>query len=205
MVPTFLVVSEPTPVLSLPSFESVTCASVSVGFSVDTLVVWTGETVGLDLAARNDSSRTVTAMDIKIQQLTSWGAQGHKDHRKRTLSSILVRDSSLGALQWPAEGGTRRGQSLASVAEAAREDLERQIAAGTGTRYELFIPRNALLTVQTDLVQVQHFLVVKLQIKGANSPPDISTGLQVQTPPVSAAGAQPEADSLLPPLQEAMP
>ncbi|CAN0422533.1 unnamed protein product, partial [Hapterophycus canaliculatus] len=63
------------------------CASVSIGYRVDSLRVGTGETIGLDVAARNDSSSTVTAMHIKIQQLTNWGAHGHGDHKKRTLSS----------------------------------------------------------------------------------------------------------------------
>ncbi|CAM9692783.1 unnamed protein product [Scytosiphon promiscuus] len=199
-----------TPFMVGPETQAVrTCCSkagsVSVGFHVDSMVVRTGQAVGLDIAARNDSSRVVTAMDIKIQQVASWTAHGDKDHKKRTLSSILVRDSSLGALQWPAEASARRGQSLASVAESARDDLERQIAAGTGTRYELFVPRDALLSVQTDTVEVRHFLVVKLQIKGANSPPDISTALQVQMSTVPTAGTQPETGLLLPSLPEAMP
>lgn len=190
---------------SLPSSRSLVRASVSLGYCVDSLVVWTGETFGIDVAARNDSSRRVTSMHIKIQQLASWSAQGHKDHKNRTLSSVLVRESSLGDLKRFADTGRWRGHSLASVAEAAREDLELRIAAGTGTPYELFVPRDALLSVQTDTVEVKHFLVVELQIKGARSPPpEISTPLHVQMPPLPVAEAQPEGGSLLPPLPEAV-
>lgn len=181
------------------------CTSVSLGYRVDSRVVGKAETVGLDVAGRNDSTSTVTAMQIKIKQLTSWSARGYKDRKKRTLASVVVEGSSLGALEAPAEMSTDRRQSLAAIADSAREDLQRQIAAGAGTRYELVVPEHALLTVKTDTVEVQHFLVVKLKITCACCLPDISTPLQVQKPPDFATVAYPGAGALPSALPDAAP
>ncbi|CAM9933451.1 unnamed protein product [Scytosiphon promiscuus] len=184
------------PVLMGPETRTVRncCAAagiVTIGSRVDSLAVGKGETVGLNVAATNNSTSTVTAMHIKIQQLATWSARGYHDRKKRTLAAIVVGGPSLGALQLPVEAGTARGQGLASVAETARENLRRQLIAGGGTRYELSVPRNALPTVRTDTIEVKHFLVLKLKTTGACSASDISAALQVRGPSASAASAQP--------------
>lgn len=144
-------------------------------------------------------------MHIKIKQLTAWRAQGHEAHEKRTLVSVVVKGSSLGALEPRAEVGTERSQSPASIAESSRENLELQIAAGTGTRYELVVPQEAVLTVKTDTMEVQHFLVVKLKMECSTSPPDRSTPLQIHRPSDSAARVQPGTGSLVPIYPEIVP
>lgn len=175
--------------LSSPSAAPFVCASVSLGYRVDSRVVGTAGNVGLVVAARNDSTSTAIAMHIKIKQSTTWSVPGYRDSNKQTLASVVVKGSSLGALERPANVGTARRQSSASVARAAREDLQRQIAHGDPARYELSVPRNALLTAKTDTIDVKHFLVVKLKIKSAYCPSYLSTALEVQRSPLSAGGA----------------
>ncbi|CAM9692926.1 unnamed protein product [Scytosiphon promiscuus] len=172
---------------------------VTIGFRVDSLEVGKGETVGLNVAATNNSSLAVTAMHIKIKQLTTWSAGDYHGRGKRTIASMVVGGPSLGALQLPVKACTARGQRLAFFAETAREHLRRQLIAGGGTRYELSVPRNAVLTVRTDTIEVKHFLVLKLKTTNASYSCSISSAFQVRGPSAPAAGAQPETRSIVPP------
>lgn len=157
--------------------------SVSIGFQADRSAVGLNAPLGLTVVGRNDSSTRVKAMHIEIRQLSKWTARGSHnvvvpEKHSRTIASIVVPESELGALQRPEKDEGRHGQSAA--AGAAGEDLEQQLAAGGGTRYELWVPGDALLTLQAETFEVSHTLSLWLETGGTStSAPEVSTPLLV--------------------------
>lgn len=162
-------------------------------FRVDRLEVRTVEAIELSTVLRNDSSVTATAIDIKMKQLTKWKARGHKSSKKRILASIVVPGSELSGAE-PRAAGSERGQSAASIAEAAREDVQQRLVGGDGAPYTIYVPSSALLSMKIGKkIEVTHWLSVKLKTSGLGSSPKLSIPVQVR-PPETAAGSQAMVD-----------
>jgi len=141
----------------------------------------------LSTALKNDSSVVVRAMHIKIKQLTKWKAStllgSQETSKKRTLVSIVVPAHELGGATPPAASfGSQGGQSGAYVAEAARGDVQQQLAAGVGPLHRISVPRSALLSLEIGNIQVRHWLSVKLETVGFNSPPKLSAAVHIRPP-----------------------
>lgn len=156
--------------------------SMSIGFQADHSEVGLNETVGLTVVARNDSSAEVKTMHVEIKQVSTWFARGHKESKTRTVAAIVVPGTQLRA----SEKGNQRGRSSAVIADTARADLQEQLGAGAGTRYDLLVPGNSLLTLQADLIEVRHTLSVMLKTPHCISSPDVWTPLLVHAGTTSA-------------------
>ncbi|CAM9692714.1 unnamed protein product [Scytosiphon promiscuus] len=150
--------------------------SMSVGLQADRSVVGLNEPLGVTVVARNDSSASVKALHIEIVQETTWFAKGVKDSSVRAIQSVVVPGPELRA----AEVGDQRGRSASAVGDAARADLQEQLAAGGGTRCEILVPADASLTIQSETIQVRHVLVVRLQTPGCVDSPEVWMPLCVQ-------------------------
>lgn len=159
---------------------------MTMGFRVDRVEVRKGGAVELNIVLRNDSPVTVTAMNIKLKQQTKWKARSHKASKKRTLASTAVPGSELSGVEQRA-AGSERGQSAATIAEAAREDIQQQLDGGGGTPYTIYVPTSALLSVEVEKkIEVRHWLSVKLKTSGLNSSPKLFIPVHVRPPEVAA-------------------
>lgn len=158
---------------------------MSVGFQADRSALGLNESLGLTVVARNDSSASVRAMHIDIMQETTWYARGAKASNTRSIASIVLPGTELAAV----EVGSKRGQSDATIADKAREDLRGQLAAGAGTRYEILVPGDASTTLQSENIEVRHLLTVRLDTSTCVDSPDVWTPLRVQPQTVSMAAA----------------
>lgn len=176
-------------------------SSMSIGFQADHSAVGLSEPVGLTVVARNDSSAEVKAMHVEIKQVSTWFARGYKESKTRTVASIVVPGAQLRA----AEVGNQRGRSAAAIADTARADLQEQLGAGAGTRYELLVPGNSLLTLHTDIIEVRHTLSVMLKTPHCISSPDVWTPLLVHAGTTSSSEAAPGYGSFEPHSGEAVP
>lgn len=175
--PCVLIIFSLTPLILLfPSLTNSRRASMSVGLQADRSVVGLNETLGLTVVARNDSSVSVKALHIELVQETTWYANGAKDNSVRTIESMVVPGTELRA----AEVGDQRGRSASVVADTARADLQEQLAAGGGTRFEILVPADASLTLQSETIQVRHVLTVRLQTPSCVDSPDVWMPLRVQ-------------------------
>ncbi|CAN0329985.1 unnamed protein product [Ectocarpus sp. 12 AP-2014] len=150
--------------------------SMSLGFQADRSVVGLNEPVGVTVVARNDSSVAVKNLRVELVQETSWTANGAGDVSTRVVKSVVVPGAELGA----AEFGDQRGRSAAAIADTARADLERQLASGAGTRYELTVPADTSITLNSETIQVRHVLTVRIQGPRCVECPDVWTPLHVQ-------------------------
>eukprot|EP00752_Nemacystus_decipiens_P011793 g10462.t1 len=168
--------------------------TMTMVFRVDRLEARTGGAIEFNVALRNDSPVKVTAMYIKMKQLTKWKARSHKRSKKRTLVSMLVPSSELGGSVEPPAAGSERGRSSASIAEAAREDVQQQLAAGDCAQYTIYVPSHALLSMECEKkIEVRHWLTVKLNTTGLNSDPKLSIPVHIM-PPETAAESEVVAD-----------
>lgn len=154
---------------------------MTIGCQVDRLEVRTDRAIELNTVVRNDSSLTVTSMVINIKQEAKWKARGRHSSKKRTLATIVVPGSEIGGAQ-PRALGSERGQSLASIAAATREEVRYQATAGDGAHYRITVPRSALLSMKIDNIEVKHWLSVKLKTTGLNSSPKLSIPVHVRPP-----------------------
>ncbi len=150
---------------------------MSVGFQADRSAAGLNEPIGVTVVARNDSSATVKNLVIELAQETSFYAKGTKDTSTRTITSVVVPGKELLTAM---ESGGRRGQSAAAIADTARADLQEQLAAGAGTRYEIVVPGNTCLSFESNTIEARHMLVVKLQTPGCVDAPDVWTPLYIQ-------------------------
>ena len=170
---------------------------MTIVFRVDRVEVRRGGGIQLHIVLRNDSSVTATAMNIKLKQQTKWKASYHKSSRKRTLASVVVPGSELGGGAEKRASGSERGQSATTIAEAAREDVQQQLAAGDGAPYTIYVPRSALLSMEAEKkIEVRHWLSVKLKTSGLNSSPKLFIPVHVR-PPETAA----DSDATMGPLE----
>lgn len=156
---------------------------MSIGFEADRSVVALNDSLGLSVAARNDSLFSVKAMHVELVQVSTWFAHGLRGTKTRTVASIVVPGSALGKLRRATEGNKRR-QSFATAGEAARRDLEDILASGAGFNRELLVPDTCLSTLQTDMIQVRHSLSVRLKTPHYVTSPDVWTPLRVQQAPM---------------------
>lgn len=183
---------------------------MSIGFLMDHALAGVNECVGLNAVARNDSGSSVNQMEIELKQETTWTAKGHRNRKERTLASVVVPGSELGALQRAVEAGYERGQSVAVVEDNGRQDLERQLAAGAGTRYQLTVPSNSLFTFQAENVTVRHSVGVVLDTPCCIGAPAVWAPLCVHAG-IRAGGAQSGAGSpisrgpMAPPSPQSVP
>lgn len=178
---------------------------MSIGFEADRSVVGINEPVRLTVVARNDSSSSVKSMHIEIVQVCTWYAQGQRETNTRTVASMIVSGSQLGEVQRAAEEGKQRGRSAIAVETAARQYLQELLAAGAGTRYELLVPDDCLVTLETGLIDVRHSLSVRLKTPACINSPDVSMPLRVQTGTVGLGAQPPETNSDGLPCVEAVP
>lgn len=183
--------SPPTIVIRTLCFRH---TSMSIGFQADSSTVGLNESIGLTAVARNDSSAEVKELHVEIKQVSTWYARGYKDVRTRTIASVVVPGTQLR----PAEVGNQRGRSDAAIADTARADLQEQLSAGAGSRYELLVPGNSLLTLQTDMIQVRHTLNVVLKTPHCISSPDVWTPLVIHAGTTSSSEAVPGYGSFEP-------
>lgn len=133
--------------------------------------------------------------------MATWFARGYKESKSRTVASIVVPGTQLQA----AEAGHERGQSSAAIADTARADLQEQLSAGAGTRYELLVPGDSLLTLQAETIEVKHTLSVMLKTKHCISSPDVWTPLLVHAGTTSSSAEVPGEGSFVPHSGEAVP
>lgn len=162
---------------------------MTMAFRVDRLEVRTGGAIELNIVLRNDSPVTLTDMRIKLKQLTKWKASIHKRSKKRTLASIEVPASELAGAERRAKG-SERGQSSASIAEAAREDVQQRLAGGDSAQYTIYVPTGALLSMEAERkIGVSHWLSVTLKNWGVNSDPKLSIPVEIR-PPETAADSE---------------
>ncbi|CAM9398876.1 unnamed protein product [Hapterophycus canaliculatus] len=179
--------------------------SMSVGLQADRSVVGLSENLGLTVVARNDSSASVKSLHIEIVQETTWYAKGVKGSSVRAIESVTVPGTELRA----AEVGDRRGRSPSAVADTARADLQQELAAGGGKRFEISVPLDASLTLQSEAIEVRHVLVVRLQTPSCVDSPDVWMPLRVQPgtsiSPEVLAGANSSAASPPPPFSNVAP
>lgn len=164
---------------------------MSLGFQADRSAVGRNEPVGVTVVARNDSSTAVKNLLIELVQETKYWAQGSEDCSTRTLTSVAVPLPELAAV----EVGGRRGQGSSAVADAAREELENQLAAGAGSKHEILVPGDASLTFQSETITVRHLLTVRLETPSCVDPPDVWMPLRIQP------GAQPGTSSTVPEVE----
>lgn len=169
-------------VIHPPLSDLESCARMTIGCRVDRLEARTGAAIELNIVVQNDSPVTVNAMHIKMKQQAKWTARSHESSKTRTLASVQVPGSELGGAGTRAIGSVR-GQCAASIAEAAREDVQQGLVAGKGTRYTLLIPPSALLSIETDNIEIIHYVSVKLKTTGFNSSPEVSAAVHVRPPP----------------------
>lgn len=174
---------------------------MSIGFQAERSAVGLSESVGLTAVARNDSSAEVREMRVEIKQVSTWYARGYKDVKTRTIASVIVPGTQLR----PAEVGNERGRSAAAIADTARADLQEQLGAGAGTRYELLVPGNSLLTLHTELIDVRHTLSVMLKTPHCISSPDVWTPLVVHAGTSIASEPGPGYGSFEPHNGQAVP
>ncbi|CAM9761348.1 unnamed protein product, partial [Laminaria digitata] len=193
------------PVLVGPEAQTVkTCCcfksgSMSIGFEADRSVVGINEPVRLTVVARNDSSLSVKSMHIEILQVCTWYAHGQKETNTRTVASMIVAGSQLGEVQRAAGEGNQRGRSAIAVDVAARQYLQEMLASGAGTRYELLVPDDCIVSTETGLIDVRHSLSVRLKTPACINSPDVWMPLRVQTGTsgvLSPAKAPPYATAL---------
>lgn len=172
---------------------------MSIGFRVDSPAVGLDAPLGLTVVARNDSTSRVKALHIEVRQLTKWTARSHKDKKLRIVASVEVPGSELGALQRSEEAGGSRGEDSEVL---IRDDLQQQLAAGGGTRYELRVPGDgSLLTLKAETFEVRHELVVRLETGGmSTSSPEVSTPLLVHPGTTSTASAARVEEAAIEPL-----
>ena len=95
-----------------------TCSSMSIGFEAHRSVVGINEPVRLTVVARNDSSSSVPSMHIKIVQVCTWYARGHKESKTRTVASMIVPGSQLGVVQRAPEENNNIGHKTAAGKDA---------------------------------------------------------------------------------------
>ena len=148
---------------------------------MDRLEVRRDRPIELNIVVRNDSPLTVTTMVISINQLTMLTARGRKCSKKRSLARVVVPGPLLAGAE-PRPPGSERGQSLASIAQAAREDVQRHLAAEGGAPYTITAPRGAAPSMEIEKIQVKHWLCVKLKTTGFNSSPELSVPVHVRPP-----------------------
>lgn len=134
-------------------------------------------------------------------QVSTWFARGYKESRTRTVASFVVPGAQLRA----AETGNERGRSSAAIADTARADLQEQLAAGAGTRHELLVPGNTLLTLQAALIEVKHMLSVTLKTPHCISSPDVWTPVIVHAGTTSSSEEVPGEGSYQAHSGEAVP
>ena len=179
---------------------------MSIGFEADRSVVGVNEPVGITVVARNDSSSLVKSMHVEIVQVCTWYARGQKEARRRVVASLAVSGSQLGDVQRAAEEGNQRGRSTTAVDHAARMYLQELLAAGAGTRYELLVPDDCLLTLKTGMIEIRHLLSVRLKTPTCVSSPEVSMPLRVQVRTMAVVmGAPPETNPVELPFVEAVP
>eukprot|EP00752_Nemacystus_decipiens_P010236 g9120.t1 len=167
--------------------------SMSVGFQADRSVVGLNEPVGVTVVARNDSSTAVRSVLVELVQETKFWAQGDHDCSTRIIETVEVPIAELA----PAEVGGRRGQSPSAVADAARADLEHQLASGAGSKVEIVVPCDASLTFRSMNIEVRHLLTVRLKTPSCVDSPDVWMPLRIQpgARPLPSTGAAPGAPS----------
>lgn len=172
---------------------------MTIGCRVDRLEVRRDRAVELNTVIRNDSSLPVTAMVISVKQQTEWRARRHKGSIKRTLATVEVPGARLVGAD-PRAAVSQRGQSLSSIAQATRENVRHEVAAGDGASYRVSVPRSALLSMVIDKIAVRHWLCVKLKTTGLNSSPELSVPVTVRPPETALPEAR--ADPAQPRLME---
>lgn len=157
------------------------------------------ESIGLSVAARNNSSSSVNKLTIQLQQECKWSANGHPAKKDRTLASeVVLPGSEVGGLQWTPGTGNENGQIVTPIEDNPHSDLQQQLASWAGTRFELVVPGNSLPTLQAENVAVSHSVGVVLDTPCCIAEPSVWTPLCV-VPMIMGPKAQQGATSIVPP------
>lgn len=162
---------------------------MSIGFKVNPSVVTPDGSVGVTVAIGRDTSCSIKAMYIEIRQETTWRAQGYTESSNKTLASIVVPGVELDSTLPVAVAGKRLkpASSAAAMADAEPQALQSLLLAGGGTRHELFMPDTSLGTMQTGIIDVRHWVAVRLRTSVFARSPEASAPLSVQRPPAAEA------------------
>lgn len=153
--------------------------SMSLGFRMDRSKAGRKEPLDIVVAVRNDSSSNMTALKIQLTQECRWSAKGQHDKMTRVIASMVVPGSQLGKMKSTPGIGSDGGQSVAPVEANPRTDLMQKLAAGSGLRFQLVVPGNCHLSLQTTNISVTHSVGVMLVTTGCMAAPCVWAPLSV--------------------------
>lgn len=161
--------------------------SMSIGFKVNPSVVAPDESVGVTVAIGRDPSCSIKAMYVEIRQETTWHAQGYTESNNKTLASVMVPGVEIDSTLPVAVAGKRleAASPAAAMADAEPQALQSLLLAGAGTRHELFVPDTSLGTMQTGIIDVRHWVAVRLRTSVFAKSPEALAPLFVQRPPAA--------------------
>lgn len=150
---------------------------MSIGLKTDRSTLSSNGFMEVTVVIRNNSSAKVKAMHLNINEESAWYPAGGKGEMQKTIGSALVTGSQLNELL--VGGSDRRGRG-STTAEDTRQDIRDTIAAGGGMKFTISITDDDInSTIETDTVEVRHFLNVKLKTISGSSDPEVWTPIRV--------------------------
>lgn len=153
--------------------------SMTVGFQADRSFAFRGESLGLTIVARNDSSTVVNRLHIEIMQNITWVARGHRAKHQLEVATVIVPGLQLEDVGQGVGAGNERKNSIQKIATEAQKELSELLARGAGARHDLAIAQDALVGMDTPLIKVSHVLSVHLRTPSCVVNPEVSMPLDV--------------------------
>ena len=158
---------------------------VSVGASIINSHVGRGEKLNLHLACRNDSTAEIQRVEIKLLEELEWGKSG-----RETITHLHHRDVSLPGLdkQRVSRSELINQRADPTSASACYQEIFQDLVSGENC-IPLSIPFGARDSYKGQIVQISHFLEIKLKtVKIVTNPViriPIRIGTAAEQPPLT--------------------
>ena len=191
---------QPVPNLIPPIIKNVNlccCYSmgeIAMGARMPNTRIGRGETAIIDFACKNQSRKTISRVEVDINQEVCWSAGSHREYTKNVISSKLfhrtekwgeMTKEQVKAMQQSSKNDTNsyrdKKQQMLQMIHTAIFDGENRVL--------LLVPQSALQTYNGALIQVSHRLTIKIRFDGmCIDNPTIELPIYLGTP--TSYGAQ---------------
>lgn len=165
--------------------------SMTVGAVVNETVLGRGQTVGVGIAVKNESSVKVGLLYVQIKEIVTWSAQGHGGSVSRELARAEFSPQMIdGVTELSKDARKARRLDAESMYQTSMELYETLMSGKQ--RSDLTILSDARDTYVGEVLSVRHFVRVVLTTPALMTTPTLSVPVRIQEHP----GAEPAAGML---------
>ena len=183
---------QPVPVFVEPDTQKVKfcCCinrgSMTLGTTLDDAAIGRGETMGVGVACKNDSTSPIQGIRITVVEQVVWHAGGRHNSRSRTIASCVLDPSLCAGAEALDEEAQRQLKAQGVSTHAGNyQALYQQLSSGS-LRASVPLAHDARDTYMGPLIQCRTTMTVSLRTATCITNPSVSVPLKIGPPALQA-------------------